>query len=201
MDNLESSKENQEQFLPIANIGRLMKKSLPEHAKISKESKEFVQECASEYVCFITSEASDRCIDEKRKTITSDDVVFSMNALGFLRYVRLLKIFAICLKTGKPSVNVVHQCNEIRTELRSFNDLYISDIAYSSMNLIRVDNQNVVEQTEYLDMIDAGANVDLPNENLSYFPVSQNTNANNFPTVNHSDVHVSNSQYTPYHNL
>ena len=51
----EESKE-QERYLPIANISRIMKGALPKNAKIAKDSKELVQECVSEFIAFITSE-------------------------------------------------------------------------------------------------------------------------------------------------
>ena len=35
----------QDRFLPIANISRIMKKSLPPNAKIAKDAKETVQVC------------------------------------------------------------------------------------------------------------------------------------------------------------
>ena len=41
---------------PIANISRIMKRSIPATAKISKDAKECVQECVSEFIAFITSE-------------------------------------------------------------------------------------------------------------------------------------------------
>ncbi len=46
----------QDRFLPIANISRIMKKGLPNNAKIAKDAKETVQECVSEFISFITSE-------------------------------------------------------------------------------------------------------------------------------------------------
>ncbi len=46
----------QDRFLPIANISRIMKKALPGNAKIAKDAKETVQECVSEFISFITSE-------------------------------------------------------------------------------------------------------------------------------------------------
>lgn len=46
----------QDRFLPIANISRIMKKALPANAKIAKDAKEMVQECVSEFISFITSE-------------------------------------------------------------------------------------------------------------------------------------------------
>ncbi|XP_058185587.1 nuclear transcription factor Y subunit B-3-like [Rhododendron vialii] len=64
-----------DQFLPIANVSRIMKKSLPTNAKISKEVKETVQTCVSEFISFITGEASDKCQREKRKTINGDDLL------------------------------------------------------------------------------------------------------------------------------
>lgn len=46
----------QDRYLPIANISRIMKRSIPSSAKISREAKECVQECVSEFIAFITSE-------------------------------------------------------------------------------------------------------------------------------------------------
>jgi histone H3/H4 len=46
----------QDRYLPIANIARIMKRSLPQNAKIAKDAKETVQECVSEFISFITSE-------------------------------------------------------------------------------------------------------------------------------------------------
>lgn len=63
-------------FLPIANIARIMKKTLPNNAKIAKDAKESIQECVSEFISFITSEASDKCQQEKRKTINGDDILW-----------------------------------------------------------------------------------------------------------------------------
>ncbi|RRT34612.1 hypothetical protein B296_00045518 [Ensete ventricosum] len=52
-----SSVREQDRFLPIANISRIMKKALPANAKIAKDAKETVQECVSEFISFITSES------------------------------------------------------------------------------------------------------------------------------------------------
>lgn len=83
----------QDQYLPIANVSRLMKKCLPGTSKVSKEAKECVQECVSEFISFITSEAGERCGYEKRKTVTGDDVLFAMDSLGFKNYAETLKIY------------------------------------------------------------------------------------------------------------
>ena len=83
----------QDRYLPIANIARIMKNTLPDNAKIAKDSKETVQECVSEFISFITSEASDKCLQEKRKTINGDDLLWAMSTLGFDKYVEPLKVY------------------------------------------------------------------------------------------------------------
>uniref|UniRef100_A0A7C8ZPW7 Transcription factor CBF/NF-Y/archaeal histone domain-containing protein n=1 Tax=Opuntia streptacantha TaxID=393608 RepID=A0A7C8ZPW7_OPUST len=88
-----SSPREQDRFLPIANVSRIMKKALPANAKISKDAKETVQECVSEFISFITGEASDKCQREKRKTINGDDLLWAMTTLGFEDYVEPLKIY------------------------------------------------------------------------------------------------------------
>lgn len=47
----------------------------------------------SEFICFITSEASDKCKQEKRKTINGEDLLWAMSTLGFDKYVDPLKIY------------------------------------------------------------------------------------------------------------
>ena len=86
-----SSPKEQDRFLPIANVSRIMKKALPANAKISKDAKETVQECVSEFISFITGEASDKCQRQKRKTINGDDLLWAMTTLGFEDYVEPLK--------------------------------------------------------------------------------------------------------------
>ncbi|KAK6154473.1 hypothetical protein DH2020_008721 [Rehmannia glutinosa] len=89
----ETFPKEQDRFLPIANVSRIMKKALPANAKISKDAKETVQECVSEFISFITGEASDKCQREKRKTINGDDLLWAMTTLGFEDYVEPLKIY------------------------------------------------------------------------------------------------------------
>jgi len=79
--------------LPAATILRIMKQTLPEHAKISKESKEAIQVCVSEFVSFITSESSDKCRLDKRKTINGEDILWAMETLGFAEYIQPLKLY------------------------------------------------------------------------------------------------------------
>ncbi|KAK9282776.1 hypothetical protein L1049_010997 [Liquidambar formosana] len=83
----------QDRYLPIANISRIMKKALPANGKIAKDAKDTVQECVSEFISFITSEASDKCQKEKRKTINGDDLLWAMATLGFEEYIDPLKAY------------------------------------------------------------------------------------------------------------
>ena len=80
-----------------------MKKSLPDNVKIAKEAKETVQECVSEFISFITSEAQDRCLLEKRKTINGEDLIHSMSNLGFENYSQTLKIYLAKLRANQSS--------------------------------------------------------------------------------------------------
>lgn len=70
-----------------------MKKGLTGNAKISKDAKETVQECVSEFISFTTGEASGKCRREKRKTINGDDLLWAMTTLGFKEYGEPLKIY------------------------------------------------------------------------------------------------------------
>ncbi|KAF4547396.1 Transcriptional activator HAP3 [Elsinoe fawcettii] len=85
--------KEQDRWLPIANVARLMKVALPENAKIAKEAKECLQECVSEFISFITSEAAEKCQQEKRKTVNGEDIIFAMTSLGFENYSEALKIY------------------------------------------------------------------------------------------------------------
>ncbi|XP_075456700.1 nuclear transcription factor Y subunit beta isoform X2 [Ascaphus truei] len=95
-DDTNGSKESfreQDIYLPIANVARIMKNAIPQTGKIAKDAKECVQECVSEFISFITSEASERCHQEKRKTINGEDILFAMSTLGFDSYVEPLKLY------------------------------------------------------------------------------------------------------------
>lgn len=85
----------QDRFLPIANVAKIMKRAVPVNGKIAKEAKECVQECVSEFISFITSEAAEKCQTEKRKTINGEDILSAMNILGFDNYIEPLRTFLV----------------------------------------------------------------------------------------------------------
>ncbi|KAK8587678.1 hypothetical protein V6N13_086659 [Hibiscus sabdariffa] len=92
-NNNNSSNKEQDRFLPIANVSRILKKVIPSNGKISKDAKETIQECVSEFISFVTGEASDKCQREKRKTINGDDIIWAITTLGFEEYVGPLKLY------------------------------------------------------------------------------------------------------------
>ncbi|CAL1708445.1 unnamed protein product [Somion occarium] len=106
----------QDRFLPIANVARIMKGSVPGTAKISKEAKECVQECVSEFISFITSEAAEKCQMEKRKTIGGEDILYAMITLGFDNYAEVLKIHLAKLRQTAVAGSSREATNEGRGE-------------------------------------------------------------------------------------
>ncbi|XP_010938448.2 transcriptional activator hap3-like [Elaeis guineensis] len=116
----------QDHLLPIANVGRIMKQALPDNAKISKRAKETMQECASEFISFVTGEASEQCRKEKRKTINGDDICSAMKTLGLDEYADAMKRYlcryrehaekATSMKRNKPvQINVRNELPVFRS--------------------------------------------------------------------------------------
>ena len=69
-------------------------------AKISQDARETVQECVSEFISFITSEALD-CREDNRKTVNGRDLINSLRRLGFERYCENLEIFLFKYECAK----------------------------------------------------------------------------------------------------
>lgn len=102
----------QDQLLPIANVARIMKEILPANAKIAKEGKETMQECVSEFISFVTGEASEKCRKERRKTVNGDDIVWAIDRLGFDNYAQPLKRYLDRYREiegdHRANMNIVH---------------------------------------------------------------------------------------------
>ncbi|GBE62707.1 histone-like transcription factor domain containing protein [Babesia ovata] len=87
-----------ETALPIANVSRLMKSVLPGTAKIAKQAKDVIRECVTEFILFVSSEASDICTKERRKILSADDIFLAMNSLGFGHYNDPLRSYQAMIK-------------------------------------------------------------------------------------------------------
>lgn len=109
----------QDRWLPINNVARLMKNTLPVTAKVSKDAKECMQECVSEFISFVTSEAGDRCTSDKRKTINGEDILISLHALGFENYAEVLKIYLAKYRHQQAIRNQQMLEEEEQEEMRS----------------------------------------------------------------------------------
>lgn len=122
----------QDRWLPIANVARLMKNTLPQTAKVSKDAKECMQECVSEFISFVTSEASDKCLKEKRKTINGEDILYSMHDLGFENYAEVLKIY---LAKYREQQALKQERNETKPSKRQRKAAYVTDpISHTTSN-------------------------------------------------------------------
>ncbi|KAF2580962.1 hypothetical protein F2Q70_00008599, partial [Brassica cretica] len=107
----DGSVREQDRYLPIANISRIMKRALLPNGKIGKDAKDTVQECVSEFIseyviCFSSislwkhAEASDKCQKEKRKTVNGEDLLWAMRTLGFEDYLEPLKLYLARYREG-----------------------------------------------------------------------------------------------------
>ena len=103
LESVDAKKRNsimreQDYLFPITNVSRIMKTVLPEYTKVSTEAKMCMQECVSEFVNFISSEANEICSSQKRKIITTEDVLTAEYNLGFLSRHESLAAFSNQIK-------------------------------------------------------------------------------------------------------
>ncbi|KAK2994232.1 hypothetical protein RJ640_001079 [Escallonia rubra] len=99
---------NEDQYFPITKLARIMRRVLPGHATISDDAKKSIQECVSEFINFITSEAIEKCQREHRKTLTPEDILYAMHALGFEMYVAPLTTYLNRLRQPETEGTSVH---------------------------------------------------------------------------------------------
>ncbi|KAJ8542827.1 hypothetical protein K7X08_005350 [Anisodus acutangulus] len=79
--------------LSVANVTRIMSRNLPQHAKVTDETKESVQKLVSSYIHHITKKANERCKREQRRTVTAEDILWAMNKIGLTNYVGPLILY------------------------------------------------------------------------------------------------------------
>lgn len=59
----------QNTLLPLATVSKIIEQTLPEHGKIANDAIEFIRECVTEFILFITSEASVTLVAHKAKKL------------------------------------------------------------------------------------------------------------------------------------
>ena len=74
-------------LLPGANVARIMSRELPAGSKISRDAEALMQELATEFICFIMSEAKDMSLTDGRRSITSMDLVNACEELDLGEFV------------------------------------------------------------------------------------------------------------------
>ncbi|CAF0884811.1 unnamed protein product [Didymodactylos carnosus] len=179
----------QDRFLPIANVAKIMKKGVPDKGKIAKDAKETIQECVSEFISFITSEASDRCLQEKRKTINGEDILLAMLTLGFDQYVEPLRLFLTKLRDASKYDRTITMGGDLSDDLRQ-------QIAASSSSTTRTGAANnglepygssqspSVNQLNTNDFGDKSPSYPLLHQNVLEFEINSNS-------VNDQQTHLS----------
>ncbi|KAH9460076.1 hypothetical protein PSHT_06108 [Puccinia striiformis] len=97
---------SQHLLLPISNISKIMKASVPLDSKISNSSKILIQSCVSEFISFLTSDANEQVLAERRRTLNGVDLICAVRRLGFEGYYEALQIYlakyrTVANETGK----------------------------------------------------------------------------------------------------
>uniref|UniRef100_A0A6B2G362 Nuclear transcription factor Y subunit B-9 (Trinotate prediction) n=1 Tax=Myxobolus squamalis TaxID=59785 RepID=A0A6B2G362_MYXSQ len=90
-DTKSNNKKQQDPLLPLHNVLKIMKIVLPEYSKVSQDARITMQECASEFISFIGSEAAELAKMERRRTLTAEDIIMAMTNLGFDNYLPFSK--------------------------------------------------------------------------------------------------------------
>ena len=89
-----------------------MKNALPSDTKISKEARECVQECVSEFIAFITCETCEITMAEKRKTINGEDIIKAMEELNFESYLDNIRHYNKMYKDALKKTEAKNEDNE-----------------------------------------------------------------------------------------
>jgi len=170
----------QDRFLPIANVAKIMKKGVPEKGKIAKDAKETIQECVSEFISFITSEASDRCLQEKRKTINGEDIILAMLTLGFDAYVEPLRTFLAKVRDASKYDRTMTMGGELTDDLR----MQVAQVQVNQQSGPMVQAQ--VATTVQVQPQAAGASASLPGQTIASKPAGAAANPNGLEPYGHS---------------
>ena len=83
-----------DRLLPMNNVTRIMRQSLPDGVKISSEVKDRMLEATSELIGFLTNNAVEEyMLPSKRKTLSQDDLIKSLIQLDLNIFVPALNAY------------------------------------------------------------------------------------------------------------
>lgn len=125
-----------------------MKRRIPAAGKVAKDAKECVQECVSEFISFITSEASDRCLQEKRKTINGEDLLSAMQSLGFDAYIEPLSMY---IKQYREATRADKDSSSIATSTQPTAAIIDDTSSFESTNTVAVDSTSAPNSVMLLE--------------------------------------------------
>ncbi|KAH8583170.1 CCAAT-box DNA binding subunit B [Cryptosporidium sp. chipmunk genotype I] len=107
--------------LPINNIGRMMKLSIPGSAKISRESKMLMQQISKDFIGCISSHAGEICSSNKRRVLNGEDIINALSSFGFGDYTGTLINYLNIWRGVKQSRNIKSYTNIHRPNSSSLN--------------------------------------------------------------------------------
>ena len=136
--------------------------------------------CVSEFISFITSEASDRCLQEKRKTINGEDIILAMLTLGFDAYVEPLRTFLAKVRDASKYDRTMTMGGELSDDLRI-------QVAQAQVNQTPGPMvQAQVATTVQVQPQAAGVAVSLPGQAIAAKPTGTAANPNGLEPYGHS---------------
>ena len=97
-----------QRLLPGANVARIMSRELLVGCKISRDARALMQELATEFICFITSEANDMSLADGRRSITSMDLINACVALDLGEMAEITRAYVDLSSATATSSNPVH---------------------------------------------------------------------------------------------
>ncbi|CAN6197971.1 unnamed protein product [Urochloa humidicola] len=78
--------------IPMLTVARIMRHASPRDSKITTEA-EAVTQCVAEFNAVVTHAAVEECRQDRRTTVTGDDLILAMKNLGFDDYVEPLTLY------------------------------------------------------------------------------------------------------------
>lgn len=81
------------QLLPSTQIAKIMNEVLVGEVKIDNSVRDSIQNSVASFILHLTGEACTKCDREGRKSITGDDILWSVDRLGFKDYEPVLRTF------------------------------------------------------------------------------------------------------------
>ncbi|KAL5285966.1 Chrac-14 family protein [Megaselia abdita] len=79
--------------IPIANVARIIKDSLPSNASVSKEARQAIARAASVFIIFLTSTSTAIARNGNHKTISGQNILDALEQMEFEGFLDPLKEF------------------------------------------------------------------------------------------------------------